>query len=94
MGQATLSLTLREMKNTRFFYANRIEEINALGPTSRKHIFEFLEEEVFGVKRKQATAEQRRQQQFSDSQLQAIRAQAAKEEAEEQGAGDEQGKSN
>ena len=74
------------------FYDNRVEEINALGPTSRKHIFEFLEEEVFGVRRKQATAEQRRQQEFSDSQLQAIRAQAAREEEEEEDIGDEQGK--
>ena len=72
------------------FFVNRMKEIYALGPKSRKHLFDFLDEEVFGVKRKQATAEQRRQREFSNTQLQAIEAQAAKEDAEQGSVGDEQ----
>jgi hypothetical protein len=41
----------------RLFFLSRLQEIHELGPISRKHIFDFLEEEVFGVKRKQATEE-------------------------------------
>ena len=52
-----------------------------------------MEEEVFGVKRKQATAEQKRQKEFSDVRLQEIKAQAAKEDDEEQNASDQQGES-
>lgn len=70
------------------FFAARLEEIVALGPKSWKRIFGFLTEEVFGIKRKLATAEQRRQKEFSMVRLQEIRAQAAQEDAEEQ---DEEG---
>ena len=66
------------------FFTTRLVEIQALGHKSREHIFGFLEEEVFGVKRKQATAEQIRQKRFSEARLQEIRAQAALEDAEEQ----------
>lgn len=48
-------------------------------------------EEVFGVKRKEATAEQRRQREFSAAQLQAIMEEAAMEEAEKEHADDETG---
>lgn len=70
------------------FFANRLKEIYSLGPKSRKHVFGFLEEEVFGVKRKEETAEQRRQKEFSNAKLQEIEAQAAREGIEEQGASD------
>jgi len=72
-----------------FFFIHRLEEIHALGPKSRKHLFNFLEEEVFGVKQKQATAEQKRQKKFSDAQLQEIKAQAAREDAEEKSSSNE-----
>lgn len=72
---------------------SRLEEIHALGPKTKKNLFNFLDEQVFGVKRKQATAEQKRQREFSDAQLQAIKAQAAKEDAEEGSADGEQGES-
>jgi len=73
------------------FFTDRLEEIHALGPKSERHIFDFLEEEVFGVKQKQATAEQRRQKEFSNARLQEIKAQAAKEDAGEKGIGDQDG---
>jgi hypothetical protein len=72
------------------FFTNRLEEIHALGPKSKKHIFGFLEEEVFGVKQKQRTAEQRRQREFSNARLQEIKAQAAREDTEEEGSGGEE----
>lgn len=72
------------------FFTDRLEEINALGLKSRKHLFNFLEEEVFGVKQKQATAEQKRQKKFSDAQLQEIKAQAEREDAEEKSSSDEE----
>lgn len=74
------------------FFSNRVDEINALGPRTHKQLFSFLEEEVFGVKKKEATAEQRRQKELSAAQLQAIKAQAAREEAEEEGSGDKNGR--
>ena len=67
------------------FFTDRLAEIQALGHKSREHIFGFLEEEVFGVKKKQATAEQLRQKRFSETRLQEIKTQAALEDAEEQG---------
>lgn len=70
---------------------DRLREIDALGPRSKKKIFDFLDEEVFGVKRKQATAEQKRQRKFSEAQLQAIEAQAEREDAEEGDVDDEKG---
>ena len=73
------------------FFANRLEEICSLGPVSTRHIFDFLEEEVIGVERKQTSAEQKRQKEFSDAQLQEVGVQAAKEDAEELGTTDEQG---
>ena len=76
-----------EYKN---FFSDRVDEINELGPRTHKQLFGFLEEEVFGVK-KEATAEQRRQKEFSAAQLQAIKAQAAREEAEEEGSGNKSG---
>jgi hypothetical protein len=51
-----------------------------------------LQEEVFGLKKKEATAEQRRQDEFSATQLQAIKSQAAREEAEEEGSGNDTGR--
>lgn len=48
-----------------------------------------MEEEVYGIKRKEATAEQRRQREFSGTWLEEIRAQAAREDAEEEGAEEE-----
>lgn len=77
-----------EYKN---FFSDRVDEINELGPRTHKQLFGFLEEEVFGVKKKEATAEQRRQKEFSAAQLQAIKAQAAREEAEEEGSGNKSG---
>ena len=71
------------------FFANRLEEIQALGHISAERIFGFLEEEVYGIKRKEATAEQRRQREFSGTRLEEIRAQAAREDAEEEGAEEE-----
>ena len=41
---------------------------------------------MFGFKRKEATAEQRRQREFSTKQLEKIKAQAAIEDAEEEDA--------
>ena len=35
------------------FFSNRVDEINALGPRTHKQLFSFLEEEVFGVKKKE-----------------------------------------
>ena len=72
------------------FFANRLQEIYALGPKSKKHIFDFLEEEVFGVKQKQGTAEQKRQKEFSDARLQEIKLQAAREDTEEKGLSDQE----
>ena len=71
--------------------------MNALGPERLTLLYNRLDEEVFGIKRKEATAEQRRQREFSKRRLEEIRAQAAREEAEEkdtggqQTVGDEQG---
>jgi len=50
-----------------------------------------LEEEVFGVKKKQATAEQKRQKEFSDKRLQEIEAQAVEEGREGQDNSHQQG---
>ena len=55
----------------------------ALGPKSFACLRGHWTEEVFGIKRKEATAEQRRQMEFSRRQLQEITAQAAREDAEE-----------
>jgi hypothetical protein len=70
-----------EYKN---FFADRAKEIRALGPRADQKLYDFLEGEVFGVKRKELTAEQRRQKKFSAAQLHAIEEQAAREEAEEE----------
>ena len=66
------------------FFMDRLVEIHALGHKAREHIFGFLEEEVYGFRRKKATAEQTRQKKFSEARLQEIRTQAALEDAEEQ----------
>jgi len=81
------------------FFTNRLAEIQALGHKSRERIFGTLEEEVFGIKKKQATAEQMRQRRFSEARLQEIITQAAieaEEQDEEVGGdeGDEGGKEN
>jgi len=57
--------------------------MRSLGPKSLAHLYAHLDEEVFGIKRKEATAEQRKQREFSKRRLQEIKAQAAREEAEE-----------
>ena len=65
------------------FFDDRLAEIHALGHASNARLFDYLDEEVFGIQQKQATAEQKRQKEFSKIQLQAIEAQAAIEDAEE-----------
>ena len=67
----------------RIFFDDRVAEINALGPKADEQLHLHLREAVFGIKEKEPTAEQRKQKEFSTAQLQAIRAQAAREEAEE-----------
>ena len=61
----------------------------AFGRPHLARLYNHLDEEVFGVKRKEATAEQKRQREFSKRRLEEIRARAAEEG--EQGTGDEQG---
>ena len=55
----------------------------ALGPKSGQHVVDLLQDEVIGIKRKKASAEQRRQKEFSVAKLQVIKAEAASEEVEE-----------
>ena len=69
------------------FFNDRLDEIYYLGPRTKERVFGLLQEEVYGTEKKQATAEQKRQREFSKIQLQVIQAQAAKEEAEEQSSG-------
>lgn len=66
------------------FFWDRLGEILALGHISKARLFDYLDEEVFGIRRKQATAEQMRQKEFSKVQLQAIQAQAEVEDAEKE----------
>lgn len=73
------------------FFTDRLDEIDSLGPRARENTFGLLQEGVFGIEKKQATAEQRRQREFSKIQLQVIQEQAAKEKAEEQESGDGKG---
>ena len=70
------------------FFIDRVEEINALGPRAYQQLFDSLQEEVFGLKRKEATEEQKRQKEFSYAQLQKIKVQAAREEGEGEGEGE------
>ena len=71
------------------FFNARCEDIAALGQKSLNCLLDHLNEEVFGTKRKEATAEQRRQKEFSKRQLEEIKAQAAIEDAEEEDAEEE-----
>lgn len=73
------------------FFRDRYEEMVALGPKSLSRLLGRLDEEVFGIKRKEATAEQKRQREFSKRRLQEIKAQAAREDAEEGDANSKQG---
>jgi len=62
-------MTLREMKITKFFFRARCEEMVALAPQSLTRLLGRFDEDVFGIKRKEATAEQRRQKEFSKRRL-------------------------
>lgn len=64
------------------FFAARLADIQALGQKSSAHLFDHLNEEVFGIQQKKATAEQKRQKAFSEAKLQEIQAQAEIEDAE------------
>lgn len=83
IGEGNFEIDPEGTQGYRKFFNDRFDEIVDLGPKSRTQLFEFLEEEVFGTKQKESTAEERRQREFSTAQRQAIRAQAAKEEEEE-----------
>lgn len=73
---------------------DRCDDLLSLGHKSLTRLFGRLNEEVFGIKRKEATAEQRRQREFSRRRLQEIRAQAAIEDMEEGGADSQRGEDN
>jgi hypothetical protein len=76
------------------FFNYRIEELLALGTKDKQRIFDFIDGEVFGLRQEQASTEQKRQRDFSATQLQAIKERAAREKAEEGSSGSGSGEEN
>ena len=90
-GSGSFESNPEGIKEYQKFFKDRVSEIQALGPISSARLFGYLDEEVFGVQQKVATAEQKRQEEFSKTQLEVIKTQAAMEGIDEE-AEDEQGR--